>query len=80
LENFENNIFLTNFNTNLNKIVQSNFKRFLKTFLKIFSNNVSRIFPKKQSPKGVLVVPISPLAPFSITLKEGSMVVVINEI
>jgi len=80
LENFENSIFLTNFNTNLNKIVQSNLKIFLKTFLKIFSKNCPRIFPKKQSPKGVLVVPISPLAPFNTTLKEGSMVVVIDEI
>jgi hypothetical protein len=36
LEDFENDIFWQNFNTNLNKVVQI----FLKTFLK----NISRIF------------------------------------
>jgi hypothetical protein len=38
------------------------------------------MFPKKQSPKGPLMVFISPFAPFSITSKEGWMVVVIDVI
>jgi hypothetical protein len=71
LENFENNIFIANFNTNLNKIVQFKKKKNLKIFLKIFSKNISRVFPKKQSPKGALMALISVFTPFSTTLKEG---------
>jgi hypothetical protein len=36
LENFENDIFYQNFNTNLNKIVQRFFLTFKKIFLKPF--------------------------------------------
>jgi hypothetical protein len=41
LGNFEMTYFWQIFNTNLNKIIQRNLKRFKK----IFSNNISRISP-----------------------------------
>jgi len=64
LENFENDIFWQNFNTNLHKIIQINFKYLLKNFLKSFFENITRIFPlPKQSPKGVLVALINAFAP-----------------
>jgi len=47
------------FNTNLYKIKK--IKKFFEEFLK----NIPRIFPQKQSPKGVPVAPISPFVPYN---------------
>jgi hypothetical protein len=46
------------FNTNLNEIIQFFFK-----ILNFFLENISKIFPKKQSPKGAPMAHISPFAP-----------------
>jgi hypothetical protein len=60
LENFEMTYFWQNFNTNLNKILQI---KKIKIFFEKNYDLKKRIFPKKQSPKGAHMVPISPFAP-----------------
>jgi len=55
LENFENNIFLANF--------QHKPKRNSTIFFEDFFGEYFKKFPKRQSPKGALVTPIIPFGP-----------------